>query len=75
MSRPALLLHVLGLCAKGTHLWYGISMELKDDRLSVRVPSALKSELVELAQTEGRSLANLVVLLLRQALAQRGSKK
>lgn len=52
-------------------------MTAKDERIGFRVPSDIKSALVEIAKREGRSLAQICELLLRggiQAYEREGSK-
>ncbi len=47
---------------------------IKDTRLSLRVPARLKKELEEIAQNEGRSVAQVSEVLLGIGLQEYGKK-
>lgn len=45
------------------------TMDKKDDRIGVRLPAELKRTLIQIANSEGRSLAQVCELLLRAGIA------
>lgn len=46
----------------------------KTDRIDIRITPELKAQLQQLAESEGRSISNMIVRLITDALAEKNGK-
>lgn len=54
---------------------YHLKTLMKDTTISLKIERAMKAKLVALAKDEGRSLSNLILKILKEALDDRDSRR